>query len=162
MNSIEGKTTIENIEKQTEAKVEASEKLTAEAQQVSSTLESIDTTGLDPEDISAYNETKLAERADHSKSQGEIHSEIDGLHAEARQVSSELEKTKAQVERNESLYRSAAAVSETGRNAAEKGAEQAEHSSEQYGEIIYENNRNIDASLERVRQLHSEMSSLFN
>ena len=77
MNSIEGKTTIENIEKQTEAKVEASEKLTAEAQQVSSTLESIDTTGLDPEDISAYNETKTAERADHSKAQGASNVDVD-------------------------------------------------------------------------------------
>jgi hypothetical protein len=161
MNTLEGKEALENTRKNFTEQLSEGEQIKKEGEETDRIASSIDTSGLDTETIDAAGQVLTDLSGAYTEKIGEVEKKVENTSDAAQEDINRLGETQDQVNRNAEKYSEMAGVSEIGRAASDAGRRTMESDSRQYGELIHENETQIEQSRERAKSMSSAIGSLF-
>ena len=161
MNILEGKEKLKETQERFSEDLSEAEQLKEDSEAIDRILKGMELDGLDSEtqgtarDVtSSYSETYNEAMEEKDDEIGETAETAEG-HAES------LGENQEQVDRNAERYAEAAGISDLGKEAADSGKAKMESDSQTYGELISENEKAIQESREKSKNLRSMVSTFF-
>lgn len=161
MNILEGKEKLRETSEKFSEQLNEGERIQEEGEETDRIVATIDTSGLDSDTVEATRQVE----GDLSSAYTEKISEVEeGVEQTAETASGHVEslgENRERVNQNAEKYAEAAGVSEISRAAADAGKSKMESDSEQYGELIQENEQQMEQSRESAKNMSSVIKGLF-
>lgn len=161
MNILEGKEKLKETSEQFGERLSEGEQIQKEGEETDRIAASIDTSGLDSDTIDAARKVESDLSGAYTEKIGEVEKEVGRIAETAKENADALSDTQEKVDENAEKYGEMAGVSDIGRAAADAGKSKMESDSRQYGELIQENETQMEQSRERARNMSSAIGSLF-
>ena len=161
MNILEGKEKLKETQERFSEDLSEAEQLKEDSEAIDRILKGMELEGLDSETQGTAQEVTSSYSETYNEAMEEKDDEIGETAETAEGHVESLGENQEQVDRNAERYAEAAGISDLGKEAADSGKAKMESDSQTYGELISENEKAIQESREKSKNLRSMVSTFF-
>lgn len=161
MNKLEGKEQLEKTGDIFGEQLSEGERIQKEGEESDRIAASIDTSGLDSDTIEAARQVESDLSGAFSEQIEEVEEKVEQTAETVQGNVESLGESKEKVDENAEKYSEMSGVSEIGRAAADSGRSKMESDSQEYSDLIQENERQMELSRERAKNMSSVVKGLF-
>lgn len=161
MNILEGKEKLKETQERFSEDLSEAEQLKEDSEAIDRILKGMELDGLDSETQGTAREVTGSYSETYNEAMEEKDDEIGETAETAEGHAESLGENQEQVDRNAERYAEAAGISDLGKEAADSGKAKMESDSQTYGELISENEKAIQESREKSKNLRSMVSTFF-
>ena len=161
MNILEGKEKLKETQERFSEDLSEAEQLKEDSEAIDRILKGMELDGLDSETQGTAREVTSSYSETYNEAMEEKDDEIGETAETAEGHVESLGENQEQVDRNAERYAEAAGISDLGKEAADSGKAKMESDSQTYGELISENEKAIQESREKSKNLRSMVSTFF-
>lgn len=161
MNILEGKEKLKETTEQFDEQLSEGEKIREEGEESDRIASSIEGDGLDSETQAAIEQANSELGESYDRDITEVEESVEQTADTAQGHVESLGENKEQVERNAERYSEISGIADRNSGAAELGRSRMEGDSQEYGNLIQENEQQMERSRESARSMASAVRGLF-